>query len=298
MSNQPAIIQGKLSPDEIQILEQAGIVPIGTPPAQVAVFGKVCEERGLSAFSKEIYLTGYKDHQSGQMKYSVIVGINGFRKIAAETGQLAGIDDPIFDLQSDGTFKTAAQIKAPLTATVTVWRMVSKTRVPFTHTAVLSEFSTGKQKWATMPFQMIGKVAEAFALRKGFSDRLTGLSVEEEMGAMQGVAIENIKRSPEAKEAPIPEKFHAEFEQACDILNAYTDIVEVADYWYSQADESPAKMFVTFAKAFFDAAARVAKSREDMDLFWKATPTKWKQSERLVKILSTRQSEIDNGKAA
>lgn len=202
MSNLPAQYS-ELSAEQVKVLEQAGIVPANTPPAQITVFGRVCQERGLSAFSKEIYLTGYKD-KSGNMKYAVVVGINGFRKIAAETGQLAGIDDTVFDLQPDGTFKTAAQLKRqginPISATVTAWRMVAGHRCPFSHTALFSEFSSGAQKWLTMPFQMIGKVAEAFALRKGFSDRLTGLNSEEEIPAMQDQTIAARRELP----APTP----------------------------------------------------------------------------------------------
>ena len=48
-----------------------------------------------------------------------------------------------------------------------------------------------------MPFQMIGKVAEAFALRKGFSDRLTGLSIEEEAAAYEGTTIQAAETRPE-----------------------------------------------------------------------------------------------------
>lgn len=185
----------RLTDSDIKTLEQAGIIPAGTPKAQVEVFGQICKERGLSAFSKEIHLVGYGG------KYSVIVGINGFRKIANESREHAGTDDVLFDVQPNGGYKTAADIKAagkvPLTATCTVYRLVSGTRCPFTHTVVFSEFSTGKNKWVEMPFQMIAKVAEAFALRKGFSDRLTGLSIEEEAGAQQGMTIEAAKIHPE-----------------------------------------------------------------------------------------------------
>lgn len=183
-----------LSDDDVKTLTQAGIIPEGTPKSQIAVFGQICKERGLSAFSKEIHLVGYNG------KYSVIVGINGFRKIAAESGQHAGTDDIKFDLLPNGNFKTSAELKAaktlPQTATCTVWRIVSGQRVPFTHTVVFSEFSTGKNKWESMPFQMIGKVAEAFALRKGFSDRLTGLSIEEEAAAYEGTTIQAAETQP------------------------------------------------------------------------------------------------------
>ena len=174
MSNQ---LSQTITADQLKTLEQAGIIPSNTPPAQVAVFAQICKEKGLSPFSKEAHLVGYGG------KYSVIIGINGLRQIAAQTGQLAGCDDAKFNLTSEGKFYTAAELaagqKRPITATVTVYRAVGGIRCPFTHTAVFSEFA-GSGKWQTMPFQMIAKVAEAFALRKGFADVTGGLSIGEE----------------------------------------------------------------------------------------------------------------------
>jgi len=172
-----------LGDEQIKTLVQAGIIPANTPPAQIAVFAAVCREKGLSAFTKEAYLVSYAG------TYSTIVGINGLRKIAAQTGTLAGVDDAQYNVQPDGQFLTASQLKAnnktPNTCTVTVYRIIQGQRCAFTHTAVFQEFSSGKNKWQTMPFQMIAKVAEAFALRKGFSDVATGVTiVEEEVAIM------------------------------------------------------------------------------------------------------------------
>lgn len=223
-----------LTDEDIKTLIQAGIVPNDTPRSQIAVFARTCKEMGLSPFTKEIYLTGYEERATGKIKYSCIPGINGFRKIAAETGQLAGIDDAIFDLDSKGNHKTAAELQAagkiPVTATVTAYRVVSGVRCPFTHTAVFKEFSTGKQKWVTMPYQMIGKVAEAFALRKGFGDKLKNLHIEEEMGVLQDVTI---SRLPE-NVVPIDAEKLADLIKECvtveDLLKLYNSHSQHKDY--------------------------------------------------------------------
>lgn len=98
--------QINITAEQVKTLEQAGIIPANTPSAQIAVFAAVCNERGLSAFSKEIYLVGYGG------KYSTIVGINGLRKLATDSGQFAGCDDAKYDLDSSGNFKTAADLIA------------------------------------------------------------------------------------------------------------------------------------------------------------------------------------------
>lgn len=182
MSKSELVVQnatpGELSQQDINNLAKAAIIPSGTPIEQVLIFAKVCREHGLSPFSKEIYLVKYGSNFVAQ------VGIDGFRRRACETGEHAGTDDPKFNVTSDGKFKTAFELKSqnqlPETCSVTVYRLIGGQRVPFSHTAVFSEFSSGQNKWKTMPFQMIAKVAEAFALKKGFSDKLRGLHIPEE----------------------------------------------------------------------------------------------------------------------
>lgn len=179
----------ELDESKIQVLTQAGVIPAGTPPAQVKLFAEVCKTKGLSPFSKEIYLLGYKDGQTQQMKYSIITGIDGYRKIAARTGQLAGCSNPIFDLKSNGQFKSAAEVaesgQDPISCTITVMRLIAGVAREFTATVLFKEFNGKKQKWLTMPVQMISKVAEAFALRKGFDDELSGIGIEEEAAAYE-----------------------------------------------------------------------------------------------------------------
>ena len=189
----------ELSDNDIQILATAGVIPANTPAAQVKLFAKTCAEHNLSPFKKEIYLVGYGG------KYATIVGIDGFRAKARRTGEHAGTDDAKFDLQADGNYLTAAQLKAagktPTTCTVTVYRVVAGIRCPFTHTVVFSEFA-GTGKWQTMQFQMIAKVAEAFSLKKAFGDELSGLRIEEEMAAFEDKTVGAIivKPTPKAKE--------------------------------------------------------------------------------------------------
>lgn len=187
LTNKPESSAFIITDEQMKTLEQARIIPPSTPESQVEVFANVCKEQGLSPFSKEIYLVGYKG------KYSVMTGINGFRKIAGRTGLHAGTDQAKFDLQPNGQYKTPANYskgQLPATCSITIYKMVGGVRCPFEHTAVFREFSSGQQKWASMPFQMIAKVAEAFALRKAFGGELSGLHVQEEGAALADETIE------------------------------------------------------------------------------------------------------------
>jgi len=210
---------GLLTESEIKILIQAGIVPKDTPAEQVAVFAAICKERGLSAFSKEIYLVGYGG------KYTPIVGINGLRKVADRTGKLGGVSDAMFDLQPNGTYKTAAQFtrgEKPVTCTITVVKIVSGMKCEFTATVRNDEFNTNSGKWNAMPFQMLMKVAEAHALRKGFSDVLGGLNAEEEMGAITGEVVQEAV----VVEVPLLEPSHKYWQRCINALLDGTQTIE------------------------------------------------------------------------
>ena len=213
MSNTNELQKSGLDSGQIETLAKAGVIPANTPVAIVQVFAHACKEHALSPFKKEIYLVKYGS------QYSTIVGIDGFRTKAARTGQYAGSDDIKFDVQADGSFATAAQLKAagklPVTATATVYRIVGGVRCPFTHTAVFAEFygtAAAYSKAVSMPFQMISKVAEGFALKKGFSDELAGLHIEEEAAAFTGETI-----SAQTAQNVDPEKLRAEIKK-CDTV--------------------------------------------------------------------------------
>lgn len=202
-----AVAKFELSPAEIQTLSQAGIIPPGTPPAIVQVFAEACKQHGLSPFRKEIYLVPYTTKTG--MQYTTIVGIDGLQQKAARTGRFAGVDEEQYDRQPDGSYKTAAQLKAagarPITCTVTVYALIGGQRCPFTATTVFDEYypavASGRDQYgkaATMPFNMIAKCARAKALKMAFSDELSGLHIEEEMSAYEDTTIEAAKNNAAA----------------------------------------------------------------------------------------------------
>jgi len=178
------IREGILSREQIDTLAKASIIPYDTPAPVLQVFAATCAAHGLSPYKREIYLVKYGS------QYNTIVGIDGLRAKAARTGHLAGKDDAQFNRKSDGTYMTAAEVLAsgkqhPDTCTITVYRMVSGQRVPFTKTVLWREYAPAKLggKWLGMGFNMLEKCAEAAALRMAFADETAGLHVEEEQYA-------------------------------------------------------------------------------------------------------------------
>ena len=100
------VVKAGITPAQIETLAQAGVIPSGTPAAQVEAFAESCRQHGLSPFKKEIYLIAY-DTKNGT-KYNTIVGIDGLQQKAARTGRFAGVDEEQYNRTSDGTYKTAA----------------------------------------------------------------------------------------------------------------------------------------------------------------------------------------------
>ena len=199
------VVKSGITPAQMETLAQAGVIPTGTPPAQVEVFAESCRQHGLSPFKKEIYLVAYNTKNGTQ--YHTIVGIDGLQQKAARTGRFAGVDMERFNEQSDGTYKTAAELKAakelPISCTVTVWAIIGGIRCPFTATVLFAEYYPSVQagrdnysKAAVMPFNMIAKCARAKALKMAFSDELSGLHIEEEKAAFEDTTIAAAEADP------------------------------------------------------------------------------------------------------
>ena len=246
-----SISKTDLSDSDLATLAQAGVIPVGTPAPILKVFAVTCAQHGLSPFKKEIYLVNYGG------KYSTIVGIDGLRAKADRTGQQAGRDDVKFDLMPDGTFKTASQLvkeKAkPTTATVTVYRAVSGMRCPFTKTVLFSEYcpANATNKWASMPFNMIEKCAEAAALRMAFSSETAGLHIEEESAAMQDVTIKAAEKKPSV--AIDPQELEAK-------IKSFDDNAELRLFYNSNpAHQEFAYMFNERREAINDNLQRAGK---------------------------------------
>lgn len=182
---------GQLSENDLKQLELANIIPKGTPPPQVQIFATICKEKSLSPFQKQIYLLPFKQKNGDTWvtHYACIVGIDGYRTIAERTGKYAGSDDVKFNDDKTEFQCREAGLKNPITATVTIYKMSGGQRIPFTTTASWDSYVPANEKkrfnWNRMPYLMLGKCAEALALRKAFPEALSGLHAEEEAGGFE-----------------------------------------------------------------------------------------------------------------
>lgn len=179
--------QFELTKEDIKTLEQAGVIPKGTPASQVDLFGRQCAEYKLSPFKRQIHLVKrkQKNGESWTDIYSAQTGIDGFRAIAERTGRYAGSDDYTFDEGLNQYQMIESKRLKPKTATAIVHKLLPNGQVmPIKATVRWEEYFPGDKQgfmWNKMPFLMLGKCAEALALRKSFPEDLGGLYIFEEM---------------------------------------------------------------------------------------------------------------------
>lgn len=153
---------------------------------ELALYLYDCQRRGIHPLDKLLHFT----KRGG--KYTPVTSIDFMRTQAAMSGEMAGSDDPMFS-EVDGKL---------LSATVTVYRLTSGQRFAYTATARWSEYCPDNaQMWRKMPHTMLGKCAEALALRKAFPQQLAGLYSNEEMDQAD-VQVLPVARPPAAQAAP------------------------------------------------------------------------------------------------
>lgn len=167
-----------LQDDEIIPVLQSSLYP-GAKPESIKLVLGYCRAAGLDPMQKPVHLVpmNVKKPGGGRDDYEwrdvVMPGIGLYRTQAARTGELAGIDEPVF-----GPMQQRFGIEFPEFCKVTVYRMIGGQRVPFTACEFWVEnYATAKRDsdqpnamWKRRPRGQIAKCAEAQALRKAFPE--------------------------------------------------------------------------------------------------------------------------------
>lgn len=181
---QNELLTQDISNDKIDLIKQT--VAKGTTDLEFSLFLHACKRTGLDPLMKQIYAIKRLDRKTNKEVMAIQTGIDGYRLIADRTGAYAGSDEPVYIIAED---------KLPDAASVTVYKLVGGIRCPFSASARWAEYcSESSPMWKKMPFLMLGKCAEALALRKAFPAELSGVYTHEEMAQ-----ADNEPKQPEGK---------------------------------------------------------------------------------------------------
>lgn len=183
-------------------IERMRIHAPGATDAELEMFAHVCRETGLDPARRQIY---YMNRGKGP---TYMVSIDGLRITAVRTREYRG-QTPIQWCGKDAVWRDVwVGEHPPLAARAGVWR--AGFSEPLYRVALWSEYAqqTGSGSlspmWKRMPAHMLGKCAEALALRAAFSEA-SGLYIAEEMGEGDAPAREEQSEPPAPTKKPYPE---------------------------------------------------------------------------------------------
>lgn len=163
-----------VTPDQRALIKQT--IAKDATDLELELFFYDCARRGVHPLDKLIHFS----KRGG--KYTPITSIDFMRSRAAATGEYVGQEDVEFS----GTPMTG-----DFAAAVRVYKFVQGQRCAFTATARWSEYKPDQDfMWKRMPHTMLGKCAEALALRKGFPQELAGLYEKAEMDQASREAVD------------------------------------------------------------------------------------------------------------
>jgi len=230
---------GKLTKNQVALIKNT--IAKGASDDELRLFIQVCKGAQLNPFLKQVHLVPRWDSKTGREVRAIQVSIDGFRSIAESSGAYAGNEDPIFDGEQEIEYgKEKRKITIPNSAKVTVYKIVDGQRYPFTATARWTEYYPGEKmgfQWHIRPYLMLGKCAEALALRKAFPTLLSGMYAQEEMN--RGSEQESDSK-----------KIQTSFQKLMDVIQQCT-AAELKDYEekMSKSDKYTPDQKVEFAQA-------------------------------------------------
>lgn len=163
-------------PTKLQLIKDT--IAKGTSTDELNLFLYTCQRTGLDPLARQIYCIKRWDSTLRREVATPQTSIDGYRLIADRTGNYAPGKAPTYEEnEGGGVFAATAYVMKYVRGT---WHEVSATAY-WEEYAQSKKDGTYTHMWATKPRVMLGKCAEALALRRAFPAELSGLYTESEM---------------------------------------------------------------------------------------------------------------------
>lgn len=188
---------------------------------EFSLFVHTARALGLDPLRRQVHAFVFNKADPKKRRLSLVTGIEGFRAIAARSGNYRPDDqEPAF--VCDETLKSDCNPVGLVSCSVRVWQYSRGEWFPISGVARWDEFAPLKTvwaddkpterrtldrngRWADMPHLMLAKCAEAQALRKGWPEDLSNAFVGEEVAraalefspaqaAAEGSTLERLER--------------------------------------------------------------------------------------------------------
>ena len=234
-----------ITPEQVDLVKS--VVFKGATDEELKLFFFECRRRGVHPLDRLIHPVVRKD-KDGARRVSFQTSIDLFRSEAEGTGEYRGQKDVEYGPMTEWD---KIDKKVPEYAKATIKRFDEHTGdiIEISATAYWEEYYPGEQlgfQWRKMPRLMLGKCAEALALRKAFPRKLAGLYTFEEMqltdiisqGKGKNSTTEPKRKSEQKEPTPegeksVKEKLHDELSLYCQFENGEVDM----DMYASQLKE-------------------------------------------------------------
>lgn len=187
--------QQEWTPEQLKLITD--VVARGATQDELKLFLYRCKNMGLDPLKPgQIHFVKY-----GTGPGTIVVGIEGFRSIAARTGKLAGVKRGVLRDDKGRAIAGWAEVYR------SDWQYCAREEVP------LNEYNTGRGPWQKMPETMIKKVAEAAALRMAFPDDLGGVYERAELDQAEAYSQRVAPEQPGPEDCPftVETGYHIDF---------------------------------------------------------------------------------------
>jgi len=188
----------ELTREQIDLVKRT--VARGVTDAELQLFLYTAQRTGLDPLAKQIHAIKRWNGREKREVMTVQTGIDGYRLIAERTGRYVPGAEPRYEVEGDVLVAATAYVKKLAGG---LWHDVAATAY---YTEYLQTDRDGRPTglWAKMPRLMLGKCAEALALRRAFPAEMSGVYTFEEMAQAEQEAHPASEPSEELVEADAP----------------------------------------------------------------------------------------------